>query len=62
VLPGSAFGEPADSLTIRVCTGQLTGEIGAQREQALTTAAPTGLFLIADALAQLDRALSILDS
>ncbi len=42
-LPGSAFGEPASALRLRLATGQLYGETDAQREQALTASDPLEL-------------------
>ena len=58
VLPGSAFGEPAESLTLRVCTGMLTGSDDEQRLQALDCADPARLPWIAGAIDRLGTALS----
>ena len=49
-LPGSAFGESASSLRLRLATGLLYGETDAQREQALAAADPTRLPWISAAL------------
>jgi aspartate aminotransferase len=57
-LPGHAFGEPAESLTLRICTGMLTGNNRHEQEQALQCAEPLTLPWIADALHQLRSALS----
>ncbi|HEV7648161.1 MAG TPA: pyridoxal phosphate-dependent aminotransferase [Actinophytocola sp.] len=59
LLPGTAFGEQADSLRFRVATGQLTGETDDQRRQALDSADPLVLPWIAGAL---DRLTEILGS
>ena len=42
-LPGSAFGESASCLRLRLATGQLYGDTAAQREQALAAANPLQL-------------------
>jgi aspartate/methionine/tyrosine aminotransferase len=57
VLPGSAFGEPAEALRLRVATSLLYGETDEQRLTALTAADPCGLPWIAAAL---DRATEVL--
>jgi aspartate aminotransferase len=57
-LPGQAFGEPADALTLRICTGMLTGNNHQERRQALGCAEPLTLPWIADALHRLRLALS----
>jgi len=49
-LPGSAFGEPASSLRLRVATGLLYGDTDEQREQALTAADPLQLPWISAAM------------
>ena len=49
-LPGSAFGEPASVLRLRLATGQLYGETDAQREQALMASDPLELPWISAAL------------
>jgi aspartate aminotransferase len=58
VLPGSAFGDPAAQLRLRVATSQLYGETEWQREAALAADDPTELPWIADSLAWLDEALT----
>jgi len=58
VLPGSAFGEPAHALTLRVCTGLLTGADDEQRQRALDATDALELPWIAGALDQLGAALS----
>lgn len=57
VLPGSAFGDPAEALRVRVATSLLYGETTEQRETALESADPTALPWIATAL---DRATEVL--
>jgi aspartate aminotransferase len=52
-LPGTAFGDPADALTLRVATSLLYGPTAAHRETALTSADPTALPWIAAALTRL---------
>ncbi|MGB6453667.1 MAG: pyridoxal phosphate-dependent aminotransferase, partial [Streptosporangiaceae bacterium] len=42
-LPGSAFGERASSLRLRLATGLLYGETREQREAALAAAEPLAL-------------------
>jgi aspartate aminotransferase len=49
-LPGSAFGEPASSLRLRLATGLLYGDTDEQREQALSAADPLALPWISAAL------------
>src|SRR5579875_3880857 len=58
VLPGSAFGDPAGALRLRVATSRLYGEAEWQQEAALAAAEPTALPWIADALNWLERALA----
>ena len=58
VLPGSAFGDPAEQLRLRVATSQLYGEAEWQREAALAADDPAELPWIADSLAWLDEALT----
>jgi aspartate aminotransferase len=58
VLPGSAFGDPADALRLRVATSQLYGEAEWQQEAALSAADPAALPWIADSLAWLEQALA----
>jgi aspartate aminotransferase len=57
MLPGSAFGEDAAALRMRVATGLLYGETDEQREMALASADPVRLPWIAAAL---DRATAVL--
>lgn len=57
-LPGSAFGEDATALRLRLATGLLYGETAAQREQALTAAEPLRLPWIAGAMARLAEILA----
>jgi aspartate aminotransferase len=49
-LPGSAFGESASCLRLRLATGQLYGDTDAEREQALAAADPVRLPWISAAL------------
>jgi aspartate/methionine/tyrosine aminotransferase len=49
-LPGSAFGESASSLRLRLATGLLYGETREQREAALVAPQPLALPWISDAL------------
>ena len=49
-LPGSAFGEPASALRLRLATGLLYGDTDEQREQALAAVDPLQLPWISDAL------------
>jgi len=58
VLPGSAFGEPAAALRLRVATGLLYGDTGEQREHALAASDPIALPWIAAALARLEAILA----
>src|SRR5579875_2156725 len=58
VLPGSAFGDPAGALRLRVATSRLYGEAEWQQEAALAAEEPTALPWIADALNWLERALA----
>lgn len=58
VLPGSAFGERPESLTLRVSTGMLTGGDDEQRLTALTSAEPLRLPWIAGPIDRLAAALS----
>jgi aspartate aminotransferase len=58
LLPGTEFGEPAESLRFRVATGQLTGEDDDQRRAALEAADPLTLPWIAGALDRLTEILS----
>ncbi len=51
-LPGSAFGESASSLRLRLATGLLYGDTDEQREQALTAADPLQLPWISAAMAR----------
>jgi aspartate aminotransferase len=51
-LPGSAFGESASSLRLRLATGLLYGDTDEQREQALAAADPLQLPWISAALAR----------
>jgi aspartate aminotransferase len=51
-LPGSAFGERALSLRLRLATGLLYGETGEQQEAALAAAEPLALPWISGALTQ----------
>jgi aspartate aminotransferase len=56
-LPGSAFGENPGTLRLRLATGSLYGETGAEQEAALAAPVPPALPWIA---AQLDRLAEIL--
>jgi aspartate aminotransferase len=58
VLPGSAFGERLESLTLRVAAGMLTGGDDDQRLTALTSAEPLRLPWIAGPLDRLAAVLS----
>ncbi len=58
VLPGSTFGEPARSLTLRVCTGMLTGATDEQRERALACDDALGLPWVSEAIEHLNTGLS----
>jgi aspartate aminotransferase len=52
-LPGSAFGESASSLRLRLATGSLYGDTVEQREEALTAPDPLALPWISAALSRL---------
>jgi aspartate aminotransferase len=58
LLPGTEFGEPADSLRFRVATGQLTGETDDQRREALDSSEPLALPWIAGTLDRLTEILT----
>jgi aspartate aminotransferase len=58
LLPGSAFGEPAECLRLRVATGRLYGETDAERTAALSSEDPIGLPWIRNALDHIERALA----
>jgi aspartate/methionine/tyrosine aminotransferase len=58
VLPGSAFGEPPESLKIRVATSLLYGETDEQRLQALSSGDPLRLPWIAGALDRISEVLA----
>jgi aspartate aminotransferase len=57
-LPGSAFGENATSLRLRVATGLLYGDTDEQREQALAAPDPLALPWISEALARFGEVLT----
>jgi aspartate aminotransferase len=57
-LPGSAFGDTPDRLTLRVATPMLYGPDEPRRWQALTATDPVALPWLAASLEQLDRALT----
>lgn len=57
-LPGSAFGEGEDVLSLRVATSGLYGDTDEQRLRALTDPDPAALPWIAEPLGALDGALS----
>jgi aspartate aminotransferase len=57
-LPGSAFGERAGTLRLRLATGSLYGETDEQQEAALAAPDPLGLPWIAAQLAQLEEILA----
>jgi aspartate aminotransferase len=57
-LPGSAFGESASCLRLRVATGLLYGDTDEQREQALAAPDPLRLPWISGALARLGEVLA----
>ena len=57
-LPGSAFGEPADALRLRLATGLLYGETDAEQEAALAAPDPLALPWIAAELARFDEILA----
>lgn len=56
-LPGTAFGDPAEQLSLRVATSQLYGESDEQRLTALQAARPLELPWVAHQLEQIDDAL-----
>jgi aspartate aminotransferase len=58
VLPGSAFGEPASSLRLRVAVSRLYGEAQWQQEAALASADPARLPWITSSLTWLSDALT----
>jgi aspartate aminotransferase len=58
VLPGSAFGEPAEALRLRVATGLLYGDNDEQRETALASPDPLALPWIASALTRIEEILA----
>ncbi len=58
MLPGSAFGEQARSLRLRVCTGMLTGASDDQRLEALDSGDPAALPWIAPAVGRIGAALA----
>ncbi len=62
VLPGSAFGDPPESLRIRVATSLLYGETADQRLQALTSPDPLRLPWIAASLDRVSYVLADLNS
>jgi aspartate aminotransferase len=57
-LPGSAFGESATCLRLRVATGLLYGDTDEQRERALAAPDPLRLPWISSALAQFSEVLA----
>src|SRR5580704_10039794 len=57
-LPGSAFGEPAQALRLRLATGLLYGETDAEQEAALAAPNPLALPWIAAELARLEEILA----
>jgi len=57
-LPGSAFGESASCLRLRVATGLLYGDTDEQREQALAAPDPLRLPWISSALARFSEVLA----
>jgi aspartate aminotransferase len=61
-LPGSTFGEPDDTLTLRVATSLLYGTTAGQRRAALAHEAPETLPWIADAITHLRRSLTALNA
>jgi len=58
VLPGSAFGEPARELRLRVATSRLYGEAAWQQEAALGSADPVALPWTAASLSWLEESLA----
>ena len=57
-LPGSAFGESASCLRLRLATGLLYGDTDEQREQALAAPDPLRLPWISAAMARFDEILT----
>jgi len=57
-LPGSAFGESAGALRLRLATGLLYGDTDERQEAALVAADPLALPWIADQLTRLQEILS----
>ncbi len=57
-LPGSAFGESAETLRLRLATGSLYGDSDEQQEAALAAADPLALPWIADELTRLEEILA----
>jgi aspartate aminotransferase len=62
VLPGSAFGDPARALRIRVATSRLYGDTPSHQEAALAADTPTSLPWIASSLTWLTDSLTDLTS
>jgi aspartate aminotransferase len=58
VLEGSAFGEPAEALRVRMATSRLYGDTAALQEAALTSDDPLRLPWIADSLTWLEDSLT----
>jgi len=58
VLPGSVFGDAAESLRLRLATSRLYGEAKWQQEEALAADDPAALPWITDSIAWLERALT----
>ncbi|MEU0686969.1 pyridoxal phosphate-dependent aminotransferase [Streptomyces uncialis] len=58
VLPGSAFGEPAGSLRIRVATSRLYGDTAERRERALTASDPLQLPWVRASLDRIEEVLT----
>jgi aspartate aminotransferase len=57
-LPGSAFGESAGALRLRLATGLLYGDTDEEQEAALAAADPLALPWIADQLTRLEEILA----
>jgi len=57
-LPGSAFGESAGALRLRLATGLLYGDTDENQEAALAAADPLALPWIADQLTRLEEILA----
>ncbi|OYO07289.1 hypothetical protein CGZ98_20585 [Enemella evansiae] len=57
-LPGVAFGDRPERLTLRLATSMLFGRTPIERQQAIETADPLELGWVQDNLARLDAALS----